>query len=131
VPGTPLGGRTVLEQSEEQKYNVGAYYLFGMGDPINWASLDFPEKDVRLYSGKCIHRALDFFQKAEALSGKRILLRDMDRVPFSLRNIDPQVAFVSALEETAGEVLEKLKTNGFYDLDSLKILAETFCSIKS
>ncbi|MBU2264945.1 MAG: hypothetical protein ABIJ85_02205 [bacterium] len=109
VPGTPLGGRTVLEQSGERKYNIGAYYLYGMGDLINWASLDFPEKDVKSYSKKCIYRALDFFQKTEALSGKRILLQDVSRIPFNLRKSDPQIAFIDALEEVADKLISDKK----------------------
>jgi len=91
------GGNEVIDKIENEAI-AAVKKLFGAG-----------HANVKSYSGKCIGRALDFFQKTETLSGKRILLQDLDRIPFNLRNVDPRIAFVDALEGVADRLISGKK----------------------
>lgn len=87
IPGAPLGGRTVAVDSCDGMDNssYGAYYLHGMGDYTNWASLQFEDTSVRWFTRQCIERAIGLFETIEHLSEKFVMVRDLSRLPYGIK----------------------------------------------
>jgi hypothetical protein len=84
--GAPYGGRTVVDDSlcELHRKSYGAYYLWGMGDYVNWASLNLNEDLVKWFTKQCILRAIHLFCSIEDLSGKPVLMNDLSRLPYGI-----------------------------------------------
>jgi len=104
IPGVPLGGRTVVgELGDHYFHNVGAYYLFNMGDFRNWASLDFSEDRIKWFTKRRLYQAAELFAQIERLSSRPVIIEDMERIPFGL-NIKSGMPFVALLEEAIKKI---------------------------
>lgn len=86
ILGAPLGGRTVVVDSCDEMGNssYGAYYLYGMGDYANWASLQFEEGSVKLFTRQCVERAISLFETIEHFSKKFVMVGDLSRLPYGI-----------------------------------------------
>ncbi len=100
VPGTPLGGKTVSDENDDDNFNVGAYYLFGMGDFKNWASLDFDDETIKMFTRRRLRQAAKLFEKIGDLSKRPVLLNDMERIPLGY-SAQKERRFVEILESGA------------------------------
>lgn len=104
VPGTPLGGKTVLREEGLDTKNIGAYYLFGMGDYEKWASFkNFSVKQVKWFTRRRLHQATRLFEKIESLSGRSVLMKHIDRIPYGFDD-DHALSFVNLLRQKAKEM---------------------------
>ncbi len=105
-PGAPLGGRTVKIDSNNGGTNksYGAYYLFGMGDYANWASLQFEDKLIRSFTQRCIGRSIALFNEIEELSSKAVLMNNLSRLPYGI-GFNCQDRFVDVLERQLVKII--------------------------
>jgi len=86
-PGAPFGGRTVALSLPDKKNqdSYGAYYLFGMGNYSDWASLHFEKKLIEWFTQKCIRRSIELFETVEKLSEKTVLVKNLTRFPYGIK----------------------------------------------
>lgn len=86
LPGAPYGGRTVLVDDfcKIPEGSYGAYYLWGMGDYVDWASLKLDENLVKWFTGRCILRAINLFGIIERFSKKPVLMNNLSRFPYGM-----------------------------------------------
>lgn len=90
-PGVPFGGRTVVDRElqnhflSEDKKSIGAFYSENKSWLKSWASID----DDGSFPFFCFERSLALFQEIEHLSGKKVLVRDLDRIPLFLAQQRP------------------------------------------
>lgn len=103
IPGIPLGGKTVIEKLDKAQ-NIGAYYLFNMGDYKAWASLDFKDEEIKWFSRRRLHQAIELFTQISLLSNKSVLVKDIERIPYGL-SIKAKTPFTILLKE----LVEKLQ----------------------
>ena len=101
--GAPFGGRTVAVNCYEINKSYGAYYLFGMGDYANWASLSFNENLVKWFTLRCIERSIDLFETIEIFSRKAVLVKDLSRLPYGV-DLDDDEKFIDVLKNITKKI---------------------------
>jgi len=90
-PGVPFGGRTVFDDKLQGKFlptdekTIGAYYIENQEWLRNWASISDPTGEFRNF---CVTRSIALFEEIGRLSGREVVLRDLDRIPLSLARED-------------------------------------------
>lgn len=101
-PGIPLGGRTlgtaIDGQLKPDPRNIGVPYLLGFGDPVRWASLDFPEDMLREFTLGCLDKSIKLYEQIELASGRKVFVKDVERIPWGIE-ADSSVCFVDLLHE--------------------------------
>ncbi|PIR92705.1 hypothetical protein COU01_00330 [Candidatus Falkowbacteria bacterium CG10_big_fil_rev_8_21_14_0_10_44_15] len=105
-PGIPFGGRTVFDNQlssiflPEQRKTIGAFYTEDPQWLQEWASIKDMNGEFRIF---CIHRAISLFLEIERLSGRKVYLGDLDRIPLSIAQQRPNL-----IKTTVVEALESM-----------------------
>lgn len=104
--GAPYGGRTVIDDPlcKSHRKSYGAYYLWGMGDYTDWASLNLNEDLVKWFTKRCILRAIYLFRSIEDLSGKPVLMSNLSRLPYGVE-FEYDEKFINVLSRLDKKIL--------------------------
>lgn len=105
--GVSYGGRTVVEDSLQREmpflgsYSIGAFYPEQGKWLKTWASVG----DYKgVFQSFCLERSVELFREIERLSGKRVSMCDLDRIPLVVAKalaegkVDSSSSFVDFLE---------------------------------
>lgn len=90
--GSPFGGRSVLGYPRH-----GMYYPSTFDTLNNWASLI----DNGSFHSFCVNSSIQLFADIEELSNRKVLLGDLDRIPFEMKGLDDKQSFIQAMQRLA------------------------------
>ncbi|MDD4761824.1 MAG: phosphoribosyltransferase family protein [Candidatus Pacebacteria bacterium] len=106
-PGVPFGGRTVIDKElqsfffPEDRKTIGAFYPENKTWLKDWASIN---DSMNSFAAFCFSRSIALFEEIELLSGKKVLVRDLDRIPLFMAQQRP-----NSLESVVKIIKKKLE----------------------